>query len=254
MNKSPEGLVWLKEVDSTNRFAQSLVESGKATHGTAIMADYQTAGKGQKGNKWESEPGKNMLATFIFFPAFLKTQNLFIINQLVCVSICDILEQYTQEPFSIKWPNDILFGERKIAGVLVENSLRGSVVQHSIIGVGINLNQITFNEYEPKAVSLFTISGNEVSRIDEFTIKLRNSISSYFQLLEVNPGKQNEITKAYMIRLFGLNQKRKFVYDGKLSDGTIEGVDDNGQLIMELEGRKIVLGPKEVRFVFDQNH
>jgi len=251
MNSSLEGLVRLKEIDSTNRFAQSLLEAGNVTNGTAIMADYQTAGKGQKGNKWESEPGKNMLASFIFFPDFLNTQSLFIINQLVSVAICEVLENYTKAPFSIKWPNDILFGERKIAGVLVENSLRGNAIQHSIIGVGVNLNQTTFSEYKPKAISLLSIDGNQVNHIDEFTMQLRNSISGFFECLESDSGKQYEITKAYMGRLFGLNQTRRFFYDGKLSDGIIKGVDENGQLIMEIEGARIVLGPKEVRFVFN---
>jgi biotin-(acetyl-CoA carboxylase) ligase len=90
-----------------------------------------------------------------------------------------------------------------------------------------------------------------VDHIDEFTIQLRNSISGFFECLESDPGKQYEITKAYMGRLFGLNQTRRFIYDGKLSDGTIKGVDENGQLIMEIEGARIVLGPKEVRFVFN---
>ena len=250
MSNSLECLIRLEEIDSTNHFAQSLLETGNVTNGTAIMADYQTAGKGQKSNSWESERGKNMLATFIFFPAFLKAHNIFIINQLVCLAICETLEQFTKEPFAVKWPNDILFGEKKISGVLVENSLRGNAVQHSIIGVGININQTNFFEYEPRAISLSTVTGIEVNRIDELTIQLRDVINSYFNLLEKNPGKQQDITNAYMDRLFGLNQKRSFIYDGKSMDGIIRGVDENGQLIIEVEASRIVVGPKEIRFVF----
>lgn len=244
-------LIVLEEVDSTNRFAQELLQkSVKVPEGTAILSFYQTSGKGQKGNVWESEPGSNMLASVILFPDFLEPSNLQLINQAVAVSVCTALRNYSGCEFKIKWPNDIIFGEYKIAGILIENSIREKLCVHSIVGVGINLNQEVFNAYKPKAISLKNIINKTIDSIPEFTIKWRNVLIEYFEM--IRGGNEGMIAESYSQLLFGLGEERWFEYDGIRTKGIITGVTKEGYLQIQTDTGTREFGIKEVKYLFEE--
>lgn len=249
MNDSEEYFYHLTETDSTNHFALQILESPNTVHGTAILTDFQTAGKGQKGSRWESERGKNMLASFVFFPDFLQANELFKINQLVSLSVCEVLEDFGEVPFQIKWPNDVLYNNRKIAGILIENSIRGGLCQHSIVGIGINVNQEHFEFYDTPAVSLSMILGKELDDIPALTLRLRDRILYHMARLRMDDSYDIDLSKNYMVRLLGLNQLMLFQYEGKNQEGEITGVDKNGQLMVRFQESMTVVGPKEIKFI-----
>ncbi|MFM7766912.1 MAG: biotin--[acetyl-CoA-carboxylase] ligase [Bacteroidota bacterium] len=242
-------LIVLDEVDSTNRFAQELLQtSAKVKEGTAILSFYQTSGKGQKGNVWESERRSNMLASVILFPNFLELSSLYLINQVVALSVCKALADHSGYEFKIKWPNDIIFGENKIAGILIENSIREKRCTNSIVGVGINLNQEVFKNYVPKAISLRSITQKTIDSIPEFTIKWRNILIEYFEM--IRNGDEQKIIETYSRLIFGLNEKREFEYDGLKTFGIIRGVTKDGYLKMETDSEIREFGIKEIKYLF----
>lgn len=244
-------LIVLEVVDSTNRFAQGLLQNGvHVEEGTAIMSFFQTAGKGQKGNAWESEPRSNMLATVILFPEFLEPTNLYLINQAAALSICTILKTYSGNEFKIKWPNDIMFGENKVAGILIENTIREKKCTYSIVGAGINLNQLSFRPYEPNAISLKTISGKSIDSIPELTKEWRDVLLEYFEL--IRNGESRRINEYYSKLLFGLGEVREFEYDGIRSYGVIQGVTKEGYLVIKIDDQIREFGIKEVKHLFNQ--
>jgi len=125
-----------------------------------VTADFQTAGRGQAGNSWESEAGKNLLFGLLFHPREVEANRQFILSQAVALSICETLSDYAED-IRIKWPNDIYWKDRKICGMLIENTLVGRCIENCIIGAGININQQTFCSDAPNPVSLRQITGKE---------------------------------------------------------------------------------------------
>ncbi len=153
-------LIHIDETDSTNRW---LKEHGEGC--MVVVADYQSAGRGCGTNKWESERGKNLLFSVLLHPAGMRARDQFRISMAVSVALCEMLSQYAGD-FSIKWPNDIYWRDRKICGILIENQLQGSYMRDSIIGVGLNVNQREFLSDAPNPVSLCQIVGHELGRDD----------------------------------------------------------------------------------------
>lgn len=155
--------IHLKETPSTSTYAckmASLLPSG-----TVIYSYNQTAGRGQRGNSWEAEPGKNLSFSLLVKDVALKPDEQFYISEGVSLAIVGFLRQYAGE-FSIKWPNDIYWRDKKICGMLIENTLLGAAIKTSVIGVGININQTVFRGGAPNPVSLAQIIGHETDLDD----------------------------------------------------------------------------------------
>ena len=135
-----KNLVHLERISSTNSYIQELLSnSTPLADGSVIMADEQTHGRGQQGNFWESEPHQNLTFSIYYMPDFLNIDRQYFLSIAVCLGICDFLEKYAEKDFLVKWPNDIYYKDKKIAGILIENSLMGDKIKHSIIGIGINI-------------------------------------------------------------------------------------------------------------------
>ena len=146
-------LIHLNEVDSTNTYLKTLCENEILPEGTVVIAESQYAGRGQRSNTWESEPGKNIIMSLIFYPGFLSANRQFLLSQAVALALQEFISNLLpEEKTSIKWPNDIYVGDKKIAGILIESSWMGNQVKNSIVGIGININQDGF--YHPNAISL----------------------------------------------------------------------------------------------------
>lgn len=144
---------------STNSYLSKMVMM--LPGGTVIHTPEQTAGRGQKGNTWESETGKNVIFSMLIKNPSVPVASQFYISEAVSVAIVEVLSQYI-DGFSIKWPNDIYHGERKVCGILIEHSIMGASINHSILGVGINVNQVEFKSDAPNPVSLAQLLGHEV--------------------------------------------------------------------------------------------
>ena len=136
----PVPLIHISETNSTNNYLQSLCSKQKVEELTVVVADFQTSGRGQRGNSWESDSGKNLLFSIVIFPEFLEARRQFLISQIISLAIKEELDTYTTD-ISIKWPNDIYWHDKKIAGILIENVLSGSTFSRAIIGMGLNINQ-----------------------------------------------------------------------------------------------------------------
>ena len=161
-------LIELEETDSTNRYLTQLCDREPVSEYTTVRADYQTAGKGQRGNTWESERGKNLLFSFVLYPTFLEARRQFLLSQLTALAVKKALELWTDD-IRIKWPNDIYWKEKKICGLLIENELSAEGIARSIIGIGLNVNQEIFHSDAPNPVSLRQITGLEAPPLEVLT-------------------------------------------------------------------------------------
>lgn len=194
----PVSLIHINETNSTNSYLQSLCNQQKIEEFTTVLTDFQTAGRGQRGNSWESEERKNLLFSFILFPKFLEAKYQFLISQIISLAVKEELDNYTSG-VSIKWPNDIYWNDKKICGMLIENELMGKNIYQSIAGIGININQQTFHSPAPNPISLFQITGKEYD-LPEVLSKLMERVKAYYQLLQ--KGQTELITSHYAHSLF----------------------------------------------------
>ena len=235
----------LSSVDSTNNFAAKLINDGLAEHGSVILAENQTNGRGQRGSEWQSQKGKNILTSFIFKFPELDPQFLFRINAFVSIALIDFLENHGIEA-QIKWPNDILVNSKKICGILVENKLAGNALAYSIAGFGLNVNQSEFGGLdEATSMSL------EVKQ--EFDLeKIWLSIIGYFQKWEVfisSEHRAENLHKMYQNNLFGLGERRQFYIESEMVEGVIQGVNSKGFLILQVGQKTHYYQNKELVFL-----
>ena len=183
--------MYIDQTDSTNSLMQRLLKGEEQEYAACLKADvpliyttYQTAGRGQMGNGWESERGKNLLLSYLLREPEVNISELFLLNVIAAVAAHRTIAEwlsYEQRPMlSIKWPNDIYIGNRKIAGILVENSLCGTKIQHSIAGIGINVNQEQWVSGAPNPVSIKQLTGVRAdidAIVKRFEHKLETTLS-----------------------------------------------------------------------------
>lgn len=155
-------IFYIQSVNSTNILLAEMLRESDLLEGFVVCANFQTMGRGQQGNLWESGKNKNLLFSILLYPKHVSANEQFLISQAVSIGIKRVLDKYV-ENISIKWPNDIFWNDRKIAGILIENALQGNHIKHSIVGIGININQTEFHN-APNAISLKQITGKSHSR------------------------------------------------------------------------------------------
>lgn len=236
----------LSEVDSTNNYAKQLIAK-KAQHGTVVLAQYQNAGRGQMGNFWESARGENMLSSLIICPHFLDAGKQFLISKIVSLALVEMLSAHTQN-VQIKWPNDIYVGDKKIAGILIENTIKGSTLDYSVIGVGLNINQEIFESEAPNPVSLKQLTGKQFD-IQQILKEYLSVFGKWYSVLE--KGNCEEIDRAYLAQLIGYQSWRTYRREGEAFEAQITGIGDFGQLqLEERNGKNHEFMFKEVEFVF----
>jgi BirA family transcriptional regulator, biotin operon repressor / biotin---[acetyl-CoA-carboxylase] ligase len=245
MKEKAKNIIVLNEVESTNNYANRLILSN-AEEGTVVLAQFQSKGRGQGGNWWESEAGKNLLATVILYPRFLNAGNQFILSKIVSLSLVEFLEKITDN-VSIKWPNDIYVGNKKIAGILIENSISGSNLFSSVLGIGLNLNQEKFLSDAPNPVSLKQITGKEYN-IEIVVSEILESILKWYKKIE--SGNFSEIDSVYFSQLFRWREWEKYSKDGNIFEAKIVGIGEFGQLQLEKrDGTVEEFMFKEVEFI-----
>lgn len=224
-----KNIIILNEVCSANNYANNLIVSKQAVEGTAVLAYYQTKGKGQCGNSWESESGKNILMSIVLFPDFLAIENLFMISKITSLALADFLLNEIDD-VSIKWPNDLYIGNKKIAGILIENNVKGHTLYSSVLGIGLNVNQKQFFSNAPNPVSLTNITGKDYD-IEILAAKIYSLVFEYYSMLK--EGQTDQINLQYFDKLFRKNTWTKFRKEGIEFEARIKGIGEFGQLQLE---------------------
>ena len=234
-------------LNSTNQYAAKLLVDTKPAEGTIILTHDQYAGKGQASNKWESASRKNLTFTTILYPKFLPARKQFLLNQVVSLSVLDTLQQYIGAGVTIKWPNDIYVFDKKITGILIQNSLKGSTLQSTIIGTGINVNQKEFVSDAPNPTSMALETGKELDLVTVLATFCQYLEHNYLQLKAYQT---EQIQQRYLNNLFRL-KKTEFYrrMDGTIFKGQIIGVTEIGKLIIKTEDRIEVFAFKEVKYI-----
>lgn len=242
--------IFLDSVSSTNLHTESLLLSGSLPEGSVIYTNEQTLGVGLGTNRWFSEPGKNITATVVLYPDFLPPEDQFKLTMAVSVSVCLLVESIdiSMKP-EIKWPNDIYLDGRKLAGMLIKNSISANSISHTIAGVGINVNQKLFGKEVPLAISLAQITGCEYD-IPDLLTKWHKFLEKIY--LDLKNGNSDELHKAYMDKFYLKGKAAGYIINGEKMIATINGIGDYGQLkLISADGREFTCGLKEVEFIPD---
>ncbi len=238
-----------EKLDSTNSYALDLLAKSRPVEGTAISAHFQSKGKGQHENHWHSEAHQNILLSIILYPTFLPPQNSFLFNQSVALAISDFLQPLMNEPVQIKWPNDIIVDQQKIAGILIQNSIQYKSIKTSVVGMGININQRNFPDFRPPATSL-ALQTQEHHDLKALHMPLCHAIEKRY--LQLKNKQYQFIKQAYLDRLCQLNQPALYqkVVNQTIFEGVIRGTNHSGKLLMEVNGKKETFDIKEIKFVW----
>ena len=236
--KSKHDIIWLDTVDSTNNEVRRRISG--LDNLSVLSALEQTSGRGQQGNTWVSRPGENLTFSIILKYAeqniLLDAHDQCVINEITSLSAVDFLAAHGIEA-KIKWPNDIYVNDKKICGILIENSLRGSNVSHSIIGIGLNINQKNFDVSLPNPVSIALLTDEKhdlYECLDEFLSIFKEYVSTYLN----GNGGFKRLRTLYLSQLWKLDEPAKF-YHGSCKEevfsGTIRGLTDIGNILVETE-------------------
>lgn len=228
----PVSLVYLEETESTNKYLNDLCNKQCVGELTTITTDFQTSGRGQRGNSWESERGQNLMFSFVLYPTFLKARKQFLLSQIISLAIKEELDTHVSD-VSIKWPNDIYWKDKKICGMLIENDLTGTHISRSIAGIGININQEAFISPAPNPVSLKQITGQSYSP-EQILASIMRRIKDYYALLQTeNESVNTLIADRYAGSLFRKDGFHRYTdANGKFLARLLR-VEPDGRLILE---------------------
>lgn len=236
-----------EEVVSTNSYLKELIESQQLSDGYTIYAGFQTSGRGQRGNTWESEHRLNLTCSILLKPQFVQVKDSFLLSQIVSLAVSDILNLYADH-ITIKWPNDIYWKDKKIAGVLIENSFIDDVVVHSIVGIGLNLNQQCFESDAPNPISLKQITGNHYDVLKILSLILKR-LSFYYEMIR-EEGDFEYIRNVYKKALYRKEGFYTFSDQQGIFSARIKDIADLGLLILETDNNEVRnYGFKEVKYI-----
>jgi BirA family transcriptional regulator, biotin operon repressor / biotin---[acetyl-CoA-carboxylase] ligase len=238
----------LKEVDSTNNFLkQMLSNSTPVMNGTVIMAENQYAGRGQQQKSWHTEPGKNLTFSILLETDFLPIKSQFDLTIITSMAVFEALYPLLGENLKIKWPNDIYYGDFKLGGILIENIIQGNQIKKSVIGIGLNINQVDFPEWLPNPTSV-----KQILRKDYDLKTLLSDICACIETgyLGLKNGDGFAVRKSYLNRLYWLNELKPFKANDELFEGWIKTVRENGLLVVENnKGEELEFSFKEIQFL-----
>ena len=240
-------VIFLSTCRSTNEVAHQLLLKNEATEGTIVYTANQTAGRGQRGNTWEAAPGQNLTLSCLLRPVFLPLQHQFYLTICASLAVAGLLQPYVTEQVRVKWPNDVYAGNKKIAGILIENIAAGRSVQNSIVGIGININQTRFGV--STATSLRLLLGRELN-LEILLAELAEQLEKRY--LQLRSGKHELLKQEYLRHLFRYQEWHNYIIGGQEVKGLIAGVNDFGKLALQVDQRLIYCDLKEVEFVLTE--
>ena len=217
----------LTTVDSTNNYAMAQIQKTGITHGTAYFAYNQTAGKGQRGKTWTTNPGENLILSVVLQPLGLTAGQSFFLSATVANACYDFFKKYSGEETKIKWPNDIYWRDRKAGGILIENVFRDKLWTHSVVGIGLNINQVEFHNSLNNAVSLKQITGMNCDP-SQLARELCEVITLHYKQLYSD---RDKIITDYNSALYKRNQLVRLKKENVVFETTVKGVTSAGRLI-----------------------
>ena len=238
-------IIKLKETDSTNSYLKNYTPD-KAEDMTVVVADYQSAGRGQGKNTWEREPGKNLLFSILVHPVCVPVNRQFLLSMAGAVALKHALDKY-DGGFMMKWPNDIYWQDKKISGTLIETTIARHHIQNCIFGIGIDVNQTEFPDTVPNPVSLCQITGKEVS----LKHLLKEVVEVFQDVLEmIEDGDYTDIAALYHQSLYYGKGFHRFEDENGVFEAGIVEVEDDGHLVLhDREGVIREYAVKEVKFL-----
>ena len=237
---------YMPSCHSTNDSARELLLQHDTSEGTVVITDNQTAGKGQRGNSWFSAEGANLTMSLIMKPNFLTVSKQFYLNMISSLAVKRVLNDRLPDANSqVKWPNDVLLNNRKVCGILIENGIKRQLLEHSVVGIGLNVNQKAFG------LATATSMSNEIG-IDFSLQSVFEKLLGQFEALylKLKAERYSEIKDEYLQNLIGFNQWRKYrseyVFDGQIVD-----VLDSGQLKLATQQGDKLFDFKEIEFIWN---
>lgn len=236
-------IIHLDTVDSTNNYTANLQKEGKIQHGTVILADEQTAGRGQRGASWTSSAGENLLLSIYLAPDNLSVVDQPALTHFISLSLIDFLRKIGISG-KIKWPNDIYVNDQKIAGILIENSIRSSRISETIIGVGLNVNQTVFEGVNATSIKIQSDQHYPLNDVLFSWIQEMNILWA-----ELSKGNLEMLKSRYKQELYLLNEPAIYIDISGEFEGIVRDVDDNGYLILEKDAERKKYDLKEIKLV-----
>jgi len=238
-------LLRLKTVSSTNDFLKKKIgDVPSLAEGFAVVTSHQTSGRGQMGNRWNDTAGENLLTSIYLRPDWLPATLFFQLNMSVCLAVVQTLNDFTPG-FQIKWPNDILYDRKKVAGLLIENSISRNRLSQSVVGIGINVNQRFFSAELSKASSLSNLIGHKVD-LDYLLRRLFEEIEACYLQLK---SRAEIIRTNYFDHLLGYQQELDFLIDGQKKSALLMDVQQDGQLVLKVGSEIRKFQFKELEFI-----
>ena len=234
---------------STNALLTAMTD---APHAAVVCAREQTAGRGQRGNSWEAEPGKNLTFSMLLRPAALHASRQFEMSMVVSLAVADAIDAVLPDGIrtQIKWPNDIYVGLEKICGILIENKLAGACIERAIAGIGINVNQAAFVSDAPNPTSVILKNGGRETDLDAMLADVADRIEQGFGAYEAEPD-ADSLKKRYMARLMWTAGQHPFADADGPFEARICDVEPDGTLLLS-NGKRYAF--KEVSYTIPPNH
>lgn len=240
-------LVKLEEVDSTNTYLQKVLTlNPNEIEGVVITTINQYQGKGQRGNEWNTKSGENLTFSILLKPNLL-IQHQFLISKVISLGIVDFLNELGLKKIKIKWPNDIYCGDNKIAGILIENTIRKNNIYNSIVGIGLNVNQLVFDTHLKNPTSLLKELACKPLNLDEVLNQILFFIEKRYLALKSN--KIGLINSAYLNLLYRLKETAIFKINDVVIEAKIVGVNENGKLQLSISNELKEFDLKEISFL-----
>ncbi|MEM1319079.1 MAG: biotin--[acetyl-CoA-carboxylase] ligase [Bacteroidota bacterium] len=233
---------------STNSYAIELASKSNPSEGTVISTYNQQQGRGQIGSRWHGQPDKNITLSVILHPRFLPIRKQFLLSQAVSLAVYDFISAPLDRTVKIKWPNDVYVEDRKIAGILIQNTLLSNQLHTSVVGLGINVNQLDFPADLPKATSLALESDQRQYVLDDMVVRLCQSLERRY--LQLRRGEEKALQQDYLHRLYQFMQEGLYARaDGEVFSGRITGVSDSGKLLVDHKQGQEAFDIKELRYL-----
>lgn len=246
-----QNIFYIEETTSTNQLLWQKANEQSLPEGFVIQTDFQSNGRGQGANTWESEKKKNLLCSLLLFPQKIDINQQFLLSEIVALAVKNVLQKELNKTIKIKWPNDIYVDNKKIAGILIENKIMGKQFATSIIGIGLNINQTHFFSNAPNPISMKILTQKDFD-IKKIMLSIREEIMNYYKTFELNT---ENLQKNYFDSLYRNNN----FYPYKTPQGNsfmakIQQVLPSGQLVLiDSNGKKRTYSFKEVEFIIEKN-
>ena len=237
--------LFYETLGSTNDRLLAMLKDGNPAEGTVIYTAFQTGGRGHMNSSWESEMGKNLLFSILLLPDFMVPSGQFELSKIISLALSDIVAKYAKN-VTIKWPNDILSGGKKIAGILIENVVTFNRITRCIAGIGLNVNQEKFSENIPDPTSLVLETGCQFDMTDLLD-QIVSRIEYWYNSLYND--EIDHINREYLKKLYRINELSDYIRKGESFKARITGIEPTGELAVETaDGQKLTFGFKEIEF------